>query len=1516
MHIQQQLQEENSKSERQALDLLNVKEETLSPQSSSLENQRRESRSPDRPLEHFRIPKKVHDIDSPRKPKGGLHELYPERIKEEAWESGPPVLSREFDHPRFLADNKSDGADLMVPPDLEEGNQSHGRTRQEQFKERRGPDYRGAGYDRHEIREPVLDNMERFARRKVEELGLENWKKHGSDGPWGEQVGSLPFVRKDRMGPVPENMPDSLREGPWDRREQQGAPWDVPNPDNADFRENQRHPVEMHLENRAHPGDENWRSPTDEEAWREERGKGRSRVDDRYAMREERSFRNKPDIQPLLEAPIGRGRGRGDELKRYPIVRPGRHELDGQAMQDSNFDQQGFPPTSDRLGHSGPQFIIEEHERPPEHLKSNSRRTLLETPSIRPLNPPFDKDGPAGSEGNDTPTNIVKPMTLLPNPENRPGQLGADFDRSGPPRSDLDRLGPSRPDFDEPGPTRPDYGRPRPSASDFDRPGPPGPEFGRPGPQRNDFDRPGLDRSEFDVPPRPQFDRPGPPEPKLDRPGPPRAGFERPVPPRPEFDGSGPPRPDFERQELPRPEFDRAGPQRPEFDRPGPPRPDFDRPGLPGPEFDRVGPPRPEFDGLGPPRPEFDRPEFDRLEFDRSGPPRPEFDRPGPTRQEFDRPGPPRPEFDRPGPPRPEFDRSGPPRPEFDRPGPPRPEYDRSGPIGSDSNTHGPRRPEFDRSGRMGPDFDRPGPGRPEFERHGNARLEFDRRGREFDHTDPEFGRNMLHRPEFDRHGPPGLEFDRSRIREDYDNTESHQDRYNPNVSDFDRPGPALHPERNYDGPEPYGPRHGRPGADGKPEFDRHGHPLDGPRIFRPESDRAEPKKDRYGRLLKHDRSDRELHRPDFYDENERLASPDQDLNRPRDRQDPLHEQKDGRRESYKADRSRRNQDDGHRRSEKPRRRTPPKEDTEKQDNHRRRRRGNRGTSSRDTDHKQDSRASESRSDSKISTSKALTEDQKDDLKNKVDKNGKMDKNSAKQGDDKDSKVDDKTKPKFDPNRGLPPWKPVQQRSSPAKEKPRNEKKREEEKPARRNSPPLSSQRLNKEKEEKCKHSDKIPSLLDGIDTKPLEGPKRSMGIGLRNKDPSVLVGPQFNPSPSQIGLFPDGPHGRPKDMMLQPDQPKQPVESYVDKYGDPRFRSFADMGPVVSEEIVLGKKNYEIKLGAPPRKIQWANGVIEVYADPSKRGIVIDNELMYRFGERVKEVTIRGKRVKLFYHGKPLDIWIDGNNYEVRVDSPPKTLIINNQPHRIQVDGRDMMILIDKAEKGPFGGEPRYILIDDIRMELRFDPPPRHILIDGEMCELKLNTKQPCINVKGVFRGIRFKGPPRDVFINGSRYQIHTDHAVKIRVGNKYHYVALGGPCHEVIVDGKWYEVKFDEPPKEITVGNRVLMIAIPGAPPEVQILDPVSEGPQPPNIPMFNMGPQRMPMPGPPGPMGPGPHPMMPNIPAMLMSTQLLGPNPLGNLPGFRPPMSGQTPTSIMPGIGNVMQGNLLVALFHISL
>ncbi|CAL1540988.1 unnamed protein product [Lymnaea stagnalis] len=330
-------------------------------------------------------------------------------------------------------------------------------------------------------------------------------------------------------------------------------------------------------------------------------------------------------------------------------------------------------------------------------------------------------------------------------------------------------------------------------------------------------------------------------------------------------------------------------------------------------------------------------------------------------------------------------------------------------------------------------------------------------------------------------------------------------------------------------------------------------------------------------------------------------------------------------------------------------------------------------------------------------------------------------------------------------------------------------------------------------------------------------GPPRHLPPDVRGPRPN-FSGPVIRPhGPRSLG--PDGP--RPVGLMQGPVGVLNANSRISDPMDDPRWsvmRGLLDHEG--TEELVIDGKPFELRMGTS-RKLRVYGKVMDVAVDLKERGIRIDNQLVYKLGEPIKEVPAVGRSVRLYYHGLPKPIWLDGQQHEMRMDAPPRNVMVDGVRRGFQIDGRDMMILVDRLEKGHYGGPPRKIRIAGIEHDIAFQAPPRRILIDNKSCELKLDSKIPYVVINGKPHGIRFDGEPRTVFINEQPFTIPVDRAEKIRIGSRPTYIAFGGPAHEIIIDGKWFEVKFDNVPKDIHLGNRHFSIRIPGPLPRVKILE-----------------------------------------------------------------------------------------------
>ncbi|RUS85315.1 hypothetical protein EGW08_006916 [Elysia chlorotica] len=349
----------------------------------------------------------------------------------------------------------------------------------------------------------------------------------------------------------------------------------------------------------------------------------------------------------------------------------------------------------------------------------------------------------------------------------------------------------------------------------------------------------------------------------------------------------------------------------------------------------------------------------------------------------------------------------------------------------------------------------------------------------------------------------------------------------------------------------------------------------------------------------------------------------------------------------------------------------------------------------------------------------------------------------------------------------------------------------------------------------------------------PEVGPYRGLLEGPQNMAPHPPYGPNGPPHPQS---HPDLGHGPPQppesreeisnngSMGMRPRPTLLPASqkpsNISDPMADPRWAPMMGLlDNSGTEEVVIDGKPFELRMGTS-RKLRIHGMIMDVAVDLKERGIRINGQLVYKLGEPIKEVPVADRTVRLYYHGLPKPIWLDGQQHEMRLDAPPRNVMVDNIRRGFQIDGRDMMILVDRLEKGQYGGPPRKIRIVGIDHEIAFQAPPRRILIDGKSCELKLDTKIPYVIINGKPHGIRFDGEPRTVFINDQPFTIPVDRAERIKIGPRPTYIALGGPAHEVIIDGKWFEVKFDNVSKDIHLGNRHFSIRLPGPLPRVKIL------------------------------------------------------------------------------------------------
>lgn len=246
-----------------------------------------------------------------------------------------------------------------------------------------------------------------------------------------------------------------------------------------------------------------------------------------------------------------------------------------------------------------------------------------------------------------------------------------------------------------------------------------------------------------------------------------------------------------------------------------------------------------------------------------------------------------------------------------------------------------------------------------------------------------------------------------------------------------------------------------------------------------------------------------------------------------------------------------------------------------------------------------------------------------------------------------------------------------------------------------------------------------------------------------------------------------------------------------------------------------------------------------ELFCDTRTKEVFIDKKRVYRMGETTKEVILNGRKVRLMYMGKRIEVWIDGISFHFRADSPPKLISITSKNSQIKryyvtIDGRTMNMSFNNYEvcqikptlntQGPQNQSNTLmckLAPDDYeKHEISFVCPPKKIQIDGIQRTMRYDLAVPCIEMENnSFYIIRFSGPPRDIYIDDIPYLVPLDKTVRIKLNGRAHELAWGGPGFEVIIDGRPYELQFNQPSREVIVGTKPHFIYICGETPDVKI-------------------------------------------------------------------------------------------------
>lgn len=247
-----------------------------------------------------------------------------------------------------------------------------------------------------------------------------------------------------------------------------------------------------------------------------------------------------------------------------------------------------------------------------------------------------------------------------------------------------------------------------------------------------------------------------------------------------------------------------------------------------------------------------------------------------------------------------------------------------------------------------------------------------------------------------------------------------------------------------------------------------------------------------------------------------------------------------------------------------------------------------------------------------------------------------------------------------------------------------------------------------------------------------------------------------------------------------------------------------------------------------------------ELFCDTRTKDVFIDKKRVYRMGDPTKEIVLNGRKVRLMYMGKRIELWIDGISFHFRADSPPKSISItssqSNQIKRyyVTIDSRTMDMYFNnfkvcqiKPSINPQGPQNQSNTLmcklapDDYELhEISFVCPPKRIQIDGVPRTMRYDLAVPCIEMSdNKFYVIRFSGQPREIYIDEIPYVVPFDKTIRIKLNGRAHELAWGGPGFEVIIDGRPYELQFNKPPREIIIGTRPHFIYICGEAPDVKI-------------------------------------------------------------------------------------------------
>ncbi len=242
-----------------------------------------------------------------------------------------------------------------------------------------------------------------------------------------------------------------------------------------------------------------------------------------------------------------------------------------------------------------------------------------------------------------------------------------------------------------------------------------------------------------------------------------------------------------------------------------------------------------------------------------------------------------------------------------------------------------------------------------------------------------------------------------------------------------------------------------------------------------------------------------------------------------------------------------------------------------------------------------------------------------------------------------------------------------------------------------------------------------------------------------------------------------------------------------------------------------------------------------EIFCDTRTKDVYVDSKRVYKMGDSTKEIMLNGRRVRLMYMGKRIELWIDSISVHFRADSPPKQITLTSQlsgivkRYYVTIDGRTMDMFFNNYKVCNLSaGLRNHALTQTVKLapddyelhEVSFVCPPKRIMIDDRLRTMRYDLPIPCVEIDGEFYIIRFSGSPlgRDIHVDDVPYRVPFDKTIRIKINGRAHELAWGGPGYEVIIDGRAYEIQFGTK-REVYIGARQHYIRIGGEAPDVKI-------------------------------------------------------------------------------------------------